>query len=376
MTKISSLAVSLISIGLITIGSINKEEYTGVDQNFIGYFFLIISVLIYSFFTTIFKYFSSTIPPENLNYSILSMNNHLNNNNNNNNDEDNLLDEELFIIDNDNDDDRVLHFNGFPVDNNNNLINLNINFKINNENKLNNNENININNDNLNKDLNINLENNLTNNIDNNLNNNINNNINNSLNNYLKINQENNLFEETNYEEKSEEEIKNKERKEAEKDEKKRYSSSLLATGLIGLFGVLFMWPGIILLDILNIEEFEIPTWTIIGYLFLAQCLAALQNVAFLIGIHFTSPLFMSVGILLTIPTSILFDWLLHDYILPAVSLCGVFLLCFSFLLFYFSDYFISHYDRFLVRFKNHFLFVVLFSAYTKHHLRKLFFCF
>jgi hypothetical protein len=126
------------------------------------------------------------------------------------------------------------------------------------------------------------------------------------------------------------------------------------------------MWPGLIVLDVIKIEEFELPSWKVLLILLTAQGLAALQNAAFLVGVHFTSPLFMSVGLLLTIPASIVCDLIFHSYLMPLVGLFGVSLVCVGFMLFYQSDYIITNYDEhYSARFQNIFAFHFCFKPHN-----------
>jgi hypothetical protein len=105
---------------------------------------------------------------------------------------------------------------------------------------------------------------------------------------------------------------------------------------------MLFMWPGFFVIAALDIESWALPashalrSLLVTTFLVLTSiCIPTILtkscvqkdscfNVLLLIGIALTSPLFISVGCLLTIPLSIFADWWLHDALMTIGSMMGV----------------------------------------------------
>ena len=135
---------------------------------------------------------------------------------------------------------------------------------------------------------------------------------------------------------------KNNNKMEEKEIEEERLSTAFLSTSIMGIFILTTLWPGALILNYFQLEIFEMPTWDIIGDLTIAQGLGAIQVASSLAGINFTSPLFMGVGSLLLIPTSMITDWLFHDYILPIEAFVGIFFIIFGFLIFCLNDYLLS----------------------------------
>jgi hypothetical protein len=63
-----------------------------------------------------------------------------------------------------------------------------------------------------------------------------------------------------------------------------------------------------------------------------SAALGSLLNLCMLLGIAWSSPLFMTVGTLLTIPASILADRIEHDYVLTLGNYIGIVLIVGGFL--------------------------------------------
>lgn len=106
---------------------------------------------------------------------------------------------------------------------------------------------------------------------------------------------------------------------------------AMLTLGLIGVFHILLTWPGIIILDYAGVETFEWPAHDALVALLTTTFLDSIFNVLLLIGIALTSALFMSVGCLLTIPASMLSDWVLHGTVMQGGSIGGVVLIAAGF---------------------------------------------
>ena len=280
--KIASIVICFIGVVITTYSSVNSDDESGVNQTFLGYILLIVSVIITALYDVLYKYFSS---------KYVNMVNHLRNvkfySINSLDDENEIADNNFNNEKNDKNDQKVEELVYYNNDNNNN----------NNDHKKDNNGN-NDNND----------DNNDGNNGDD------------------KIGKVKEGLEE-----------KSEDRKQDIQSE--RLSTSLLCTGAIGLFAFTTLWPGIFLLDFLQIEIFEKPSLSVINELLLAVTIDGMQNSFSLAGISFTSPLFMSIGGLISIPLSVIGDMIFHQYLIPWFGFIGVLGIFFGFLVYTYSDY-------------------------------------
>lgn len=109
--------------------------------------------------------------------------------------------------------------------------------------------------------------------------------------------------------------------------------------GLMGFWSVVLAWPGILICQYTGIETFALPQGADIWRLVVAVILEALFNVLLLIGIMLTSPLFIAIGNSLTIPASIVADYLLHGYMMSAQAFGGTALVLAGFLGLNLSDW-------------------------------------
>ncbi|KAH3761500.1 DUF6 domain protein [Pelomyxa schiedti] len=99
---------------------------------------------------------------------------------------------------------------------------------------------------------------------------------------------------------------------------------TLLFLGLVGFFNFLLLWVFFAVWNIFGIESYESPTGTTLLYLVLLGCLDATQNLLILLAIINSSPLFVSVGLLLTIPAAMFFDLILYGYLVPLIGIIGI----------------------------------------------------
>uniref|UniRef100_A0A6B2LE08 EamA domain-containing protein n=1 Tax=Arcella intermedia TaxID=1963864 RepID=A0A6B2LE08_9EUKA len=109
-------------------------------------------------------------------------------------------------------------------------------------------------------------------------------------------------------------------------------SYSLLFLGFIGLWTFVIFWPGMPLLHHLRVETFELPWGSALWGQVILLVLDTVFNGAFYVGIYFSSPLFMSVGSILTVPCSVVTDKLVNDYHLSPMGFVGVFGIVLGFL--------------------------------------------
>ena len=100
--------------------------------------------------------------------------------------------------------------------------------------------------------------------------------------------------------------------------------SSFLFLGIVGLSTVLMFWPGLILLNWTGWEPFQAPSWPQMEGIFINIFFDNVASMSLLLGISWTTPLFMGIGDLLDIPVSVLLDILIHHYLLPPLGFLGI----------------------------------------------------
>eukprot|EP01114_Cavostelium_apophysatum_P014609 TRINITY_DN3827_c0_g1_i1.p1 TRINITY_DN3827_c0_g1~~TRINITY_DN3827_c0_g1_i1.p1 ORF type:complete len:404 (-),score=61.21 TRINITY_DN3827_c0_g1_i1:15-1226(-) len=115
---------------------------------------------------------------------------------------------------------------------------------------------------------------------------------------------------------------------------------TMLFLGLTGLITLLMYWPIIIILNYAKAETFEMPTAQIWGVLLANGGLDCVFNVLLLITIMLTSPLFVSVGSLMTIPVSIIADKVIHHMTPGPLSFVGAALIVIGFIGMNVAEYF------------------------------------
>ncbi|CAG8547640.1 7202_t:CDS:2 [Paraglomus brasilianum] len=81
-------------------------------------------------------------------------------------------------------------------------------------------------------------------------------------------------------------------------------------TGLMGVFTFLVLWIPIPILHITGVEPFALPSARTFGYILLNASAGVFFNASFMFSIALTSPLFASIGIMVTIPIVTLVDML------------------------------------------------------------------
>lgn len=100
--------------------------------------------------------------------------------------------------------------------------------------------------------------------------------------------------------------------------------SAFLFLGCLGMASMVLFWPGIFIANWTGIETWKNPSADVWYILWVSLGLDAILNVCVLLGIAWSSPLFMSVGTLLTIPASVLADRFVHGYELEPMSYVGM----------------------------------------------------
>jgi len=109
-------------------------------------------------------------------------------------------------------------------------------------------------------------------------------------------------------------------------------SNALFFLGMAGFWGALIFWPLFFVFHYTGYEKFELPDVNDLGELFMNLALDCSYNFLLLLGIMLTSPLFISVGTLLTVPASILADKIVHNTMLPKLAWPGIGLIIIGFL--------------------------------------------
>lgn len=107
---------------------------------------------------------------------------------------------------------------------------------------------------------------------------------------------------------------------------------SCVLLGGMGTFTLLFMGFGMAPLDFFSIEKFSWPSASTWFYLFVSASLDGSSNILLLFGILLSSPLFMTVGLILTIPVAVFSDMILHAYFISAIPFIGTLVIIGGFL--------------------------------------------
>lgn len=114
---------------------------------------------------------------------------------------------------------------------------------------------------------------------------------------------------------------------------------SVLYLGLMGSCTLVLQWPITLVLHYTGIETFELPPPMVQYGIGINVGLDLVLNGANFIGIAFTSPLFMTVGSVLTIPTSVLADKIIQNYVLPVWAFLGMGVIMIGFILLNVDEY-------------------------------------
>ncbi|KAK0257358.1 hypothetical protein B0A54_07243 [Friedmanniomyces endolithicus] len=84
--------------------------------------------------------------------------------------------------------------------------------------------------------------------------------------------------------------------------------------GLVGLFNVVFLWPGFVILHFTGAEPFEIPPskW-VTGIILCNSTASMISDLAWAYAVLLTSPIVVTVGLSMTIPLSLIGQQLLNS---------------------------------------------------------------
>ncbi|EFX05718.1 rab small monomeric GTPase [Grosmannia clavigera kw1407] len=103
--------------------------------------------------------------------------------------------------------------------------------------------------------------------------------------------------------------------------------------GLVGLFNVVFLWPGLLLLHVTGIEPFELPPTGHVWAIILTNSLSSfLSDLTWAYAMLLTTPLVVTVGLSLTIPLSIVGEMFQYGRYASFTYWVGACIVVFSFL--------------------------------------------
>jgi len=98
---------------------------------------------------------------------------------------------------------------------------------------------------------------------------------------------------------------------------------TLLFQALMGMSAFALAWPGMIVLDALQIEPFELPNVLECVALLFSTSMSMIYYGALLVGIAYKGALFMSTGVLLAIPAMFAVDMVVHGLVLTLFTVVG-----------------------------------------------------
>ena len=93
---------------------------------------------------------------------------------------------------------------------------------------------------------------------------------------------------------------------------------------MMGLAALVFQWPLLIVFHYSGIESFALPDALAVQSLAMNVVFYVACETFIYLGIYFMSPLFVSLGLMVTMPLTVVVDKLLNAYVLPALGIMGV----------------------------------------------------
>jgi drug/metabolite transporter (DMT)-like permease len=104
----------------------------------------------------------------------------------------------------------------------------------------------------------------------------------------------------------------------------KLLEETLLFLGMIGVYTLCLAWPGILVVHFAGWEEFELPRGKALEGILITMGLDSVFNILLMLAIFLSTPTFISVGSLLTIPASVLADYVFHRTVLAPLAYGGM----------------------------------------------------
>lgn len=103
--------------------------------------------------------------------------------------------------------------------------------------------------------------------------------------------------------------------------------------GLVGLFNLLFLWPGLVILHLTGLETFALPGSHEIWVIILVNALTSLiSDICWAYAMLLTTPLLVTVGLSLTIPLSLVGEMILQSYYATPLYWVGATIVFLSFM--------------------------------------------
>ncbi|KAJ5098480.1 hypothetical protein N7532_005481 [Penicillium argentinense] len=103
--------------------------------------------------------------------------------------------------------------------------------------------------------------------------------------------------------------------------------------GLVGLFNLVFLWPGFLILHWIGIETFELPSTNRVWMIILVNSLSSfISDIAWAYAMLLTTPLVVTVGLSLTIPLSLVGQIILQEQYASPLYWVGATIVFLSFL--------------------------------------------
>lgn len=103
--------------------------------------------------------------------------------------------------------------------------------------------------------------------------------------------------------------------------------------GLVGLFNVILLWPGLVILHLTSVETFQLPPTKRILIIVLVNSVSSLiSDFCWAYAMLLTSPLIVTVGLSLTIPLSLIGQMVLDSQYSSAIYWVGAVIMLVSFI--------------------------------------------
>lgn len=117
-----------------------------------------------------------------------------------------------------------------------------------------------------------------------------------------------------------------------------RFINSIAMLSCIGVFSLVTIWPGVIIVHYTGYETFEVPSNHIGSLIAVNMFLDTMFNLFLLFGIALSSPLFISIGSMLVIPVTLITDVVIHSIHVPVGVIMGCALIAMAFVLLHWRD--------------------------------------
>eukprot|EP01100_Stratorugosa_tubuloviscum_P003257 TRINITY_DN1776_c0_g5_i1.p1 TRINITY_DN1776_c0_g5~~TRINITY_DN1776_c0_g5_i1.p1 ORF type:complete len:416 (+),score=153.49 TRINITY_DN1776_c0_g5_i1:37-1284(+) len=111
-------------------------------------------------------------------------------------------------------------------------------------------------------------------------------------------------------------------------------ASAILFLSIVGFICLTMYWPFIVLVDLVGFEIFQLPTGQEVDYVFIAGSSGLAFLFSIILAVNITnSPVFVTTGVVMTIPVSAVCDTLIFDYKQSITEIFGLIILLIGFIL-------------------------------------------